>query len=428
MAKSKKTQFTLSDEERERRMNHPQTPRKHAWRAHIILELGAGCGLSETMRRTGMSKPTVWRWWDRFLAEGVDGLLHDATRPPGRAPVAEDRAKALIALAMSPPPPHASHWTLRALAERMGMVFSTVHNILHKHGLEPHRVKAFKVSRDAAFEATIRDVVGLYVNPPDHAVILSVDEKDPDPGAFAYTEALADGVGPSETRSHDYKRNGITCLMATLDVATGRVVGQMTSRHRSEEFIAFLDHAAKSIEPDTKVHVILDNVSSHKSAQVHEWQKHHPDWSFHFTPTSASWTNAVEGFFSKLSRRRLKNAIFNSLDECIDAIETFIDHHNANEARAFRWSKKPEDIIASWKRGYQMIESNHQGKAPFHGARYVGEIRHFSCWGRVGMVAERFVVGASLATSWSRRCGFLEPGRKRARVEPVFGREIEGGQ
>ena len=163
--------------------------------------------------------------------------------------------------------------------------------------------------------------------------------------------------GHPETRSHDYKRNGTTCLMAALDVATGRVVGQMTSRHRSEEFIAFLDHVAKCIEPDTKVHVILDNVSSHEWAQVHEWLKNHPDWSFHFTPTSASWTNTVEGFFSKLSRRRLKNAIFNSLDECIDAIETFIDHHNANEARAFRWSKKPEDIIASWKRGYQMIES-----------------------------------------------------------------------
>ena len=362
MAKSRKEQITLSDEERarlERLMNHPQTLRKHAWRAHIILELGAGCGLSETMKRTGMSKPTVWRWWDRFLAEGVDGLLYDATRPPGRAPVAEDKVKALIALAMSPPPPHASHWTLRALAERMGMVFSTVHNILHKHGLEPHRVKTFKVSRDAAFEAKIRDVVGLYVNPPDHAVILSVDEKTQIQALSCTQKPLPMTSGHPETRSHDYKRNGTTCLMAALDVATGRVVGQMTSRHRSEEFIAFLDHVAKNIEPDTRVHVILDNVSSHKSAQVHEWLKHHPDWSFHFTPTSASWTNAVEGFFSKLSRQRLKNAIFNSLDECIDAIEAFIDHHNANEARAFRWSKNPEDIIASWKRGYQMIESNH---------------------------------------------------------------------
>ena len=133
----------------------------------------------------------------------------------------------------------------------------------------------------------------------------------------------------------------------------------MTPRHRSKEFLAFLDHVADGIGPGTKVHVILDNVSSHKSAQAHEWLKHHPDWSFHFAPTSASWTNAVEGFFSKLSRRRLKNAIFNSLDECIAAVEDFIDHHNDNEARAFRWSRKPEDLIASWKKGYQMIESNH---------------------------------------------------------------------
>ena len=145
--------------------------------------------------------------------------------------------------------------------------------------------------------------------------------------------------------------------MAALDGATGKVVGQMTERHRSEEFLAFLDHLAAGIEPGTRVHVILDNVSSHKSAEGHDWLKHQPDWSFHFTPTSASWTNAVEGFFSKLSRRRRKNAIFNSLDECIGAIEAFIAHHNANEARAFRWSRKPEDLIAAWKRAYQKIES-----------------------------------------------------------------------
>ena len=207
------------------------------------------------------------------------------------------------------PPTHASHWTLRALAERLGMVFSTVYNILHKHGLELHRVKTFKVSRDAAFEAKIRDVVGLYVNPPDHAVILPVDEKTRIQALSRTRKPLPMTSGHPETRSHDYERNGTTCLLAALDVTTGRVVGQMTSRHRCEEFIAFLDHVAKTIEPDTRVHVIVDNVSSHKSARVHEWLKHHPDWSFHFTPTSASWTNAVEGFFSKLSRQRLKNAI-----------------------------------------------------------------------------------------------------------------------
>ena len=208
MAWSRKTQITLSDAERarlERIRNHPQTPRKHAWRAHIILELGAGCGLVETMRRTGMSKPTVWRWWDRFLAAGVDGLLRDATRLPGRAPVAEDKVKALIALAMSPPPAHASHWTLRALAERMGMVFSTVYNILRKHGLQPHRVKTLEVSRDPQFEAKIHDVVGFYVNPPDHAVVLSVNEKTQIQALSRTQKPLPMTSGYPETRSHAYK-------------------------------------------------------------------------------------------------------------------------------------------------------------------------------------------------------------------------------
>ena len=151
--------------------------------------------------------------------------------------------------------------------------------------------------------------------------------------------------GHPETRTHDYKRNGTTCLMAALDVATGKVIGQMVERHRSEEFVAFLDHVDEGIDPGTDVHVILDNVSSHKSATVNEWLKEHANWTFHFTPTSASWTNAVEGFFSKLTRQRLKNAVFNSIDECITAIEGYIEHHNANSARPFRWSRKPEDLV-----------------------------------------------------------------------------------
>ena len=360
--RSTRQKITLSDADRKRLegiMTNPRSRQKHAWRAHIILELGSGCGLVETMRRTGMSKPTVWRWWDRFLAQGVDGILHDATRPPGRTPIPEDRVKALIALAMSPPPPHARYWTLRALAEAMGgMVVSSVRNVLRRHGLRPHQVKTFKVSHDKDFVSKVRDVVGLYVDPPDHAVVLSVDEKTQIQALGRTRKPLPMVPGHAETRTHDYKRNGTTCLMAALDVATGKVVAQTVPRHRSEEFLAFLDHVAEGIEPETRVCVVLDNVSSHKSVEVHAWLADHPDWTFHFTPTSASWMNAVEGFFSRLSRRRLKDAVFNSLDECIDAIEAFIAHHNAREARPFKWSKKPEDLIESWKRGHQKLEAN----------------------------------------------------------------------
>ena len=161
-----------------------------------------------------------------------------------------------------------------------------------------------------------------------------------------------------ETRIHEYKRNGTTCLMAALDVATGKVTGQMVERHRSKEFLAFLDLVSEGIEPGTPVHVILDNVSSHKSAEVNQWLKDHPDWTFRFTPTSASWMNAVEGFFSRLSRQRLKHAIFNSLDECIAAIVGYIEHHNATDARPFRWSKLPEDLVEAWKEGPRKLQES----------------------------------------------------------------------
>ena len=359
MARSRITRIVLSKEDRKRLekiKTDPHSILKHVQRASIILHLGDGLTLSQTMRATGMSKPTVWRWWDRFLAEGVDGLLYDIPRRRGRKPIAEDKVSELIELAMPPPPEHASHWTLRALAKKLGIAVSTVFGIPKHNGLKPHRVKTFKVSRDPRFELKVGDVVGLYVNPPDHAVVISVDEKTQIQALGRTQTPLPMKSGHPETRTHDDKRNGTTCLMAALDVATGKFTGQMVERHRSEEFLAFLDLVSEGIKPGTQLHVVLDNVSSHKSAEVNEWLKDNSNWTFHFTPTSASWMNAVEGFFSRLSRQRLKHAIFNSLDECIAAIEGYIEHHNANDARPFRWSKKPEDLVEAWKKGHQKLQ------------------------------------------------------------------------
>ncbi len=258
---------------------------------------------------------------------------------------------------MSPPPEHGSHWTLKALAEAMGdLGVSTVRDILRRHGLRPHQVKTFRVSRDPRFELKVRDVVGLYVDPPDHAVVLSVDEKTRIQALGRTRKPLPMKPGAAETRTHDYRRNAATCLMAALDVATGRAAGQMVERHRCEEFLAFLDHVAEGIEPGTQVHVVQGDVSSHKSAEVNEWLKHHPDRMFHFTRAPASWMNAVEGFFSKLSRQRLKNAVFDSLDECIAAIEGCTGHHDAGDARPFRWSRKPEELALSWRRDHQKLQ------------------------------------------------------------------------
>ncbi|MDE0305796.1 MAG: IS630 family transposase [Albidovulum sp.] len=289
----------------ERIRTDPQSFLKHASRAEIILHLGSGRGLAENMRRTGRSNPTVWSWRDRFLVGGIGGILYDA-RPPGLDPVAKEKAEALAGRAISPPPKHASHWTARALAGKLGMVASRVRNILKRNGLKLHIVKTFEVSRDPRFESNIRDVVGLYVNPPNHAIAQSVDEK-------TQIQALGQTQAPlpmkpehPEPRTHVQKRNGTTSLMVALDVAAGKVVGQTVRQHRSEEFLAFLDRAGRGIKRDADMHVVLYNVSR---------------------------ANAVRGFFSnKLSRQRLRNAVFNSREECVAAIEGRIEHHNANDA------------------------------------------------------------------------------------------------
>ncbi len=246
-----------------------------------------------------MSKPTVWRWWDRFLVEGVGGLLYDI--PPRRV-------------------------------------------------RKPHRVRTFKASRDPGFELKVRDVVGLHDNPPDHAVVISADEKTRIQALGRTQVPLPMRPGHPEICTQDDKRNGTTCLMAALDVATGKVTGRMVARHRSEEFLAFLEFVSEGIEPGTPVHVILDNVSPHKSAEANEWLKDNANWTFHFTPTSASSMNAVESFFSTLAWQRFKHAIFDSLDGCIAAIEGYIEHHNTDDARPFRWSKAPEDLVEAWKK------------------------------------------------------------------------------
>ncbi len=285
---STRPEIRLPDTDRTRLehiVSHPRSPRKHVWRARIILALGDGCGLVETMRRTGLSKPAVWRWRDRFLSEGVEGLLRDATRPPGKQPIPAATVQAVINLAMSPPPPNRRHWTLKALTTAVGgLTATTVHRILQRHGLRPHQVRTFKVSNDPRFGIKAHDVIGLYMNPPDHAVVLSVDEKTRIQALGRTRTPLPPAPGHAATRTHDYRRNGTTTLLAALDVATGKVVGQMTERHRSEDFCAFLDHVAVGIDPEAEVHVILDNLSAHKSALVHAWLADHPDWHFHFTP------------------------------------------------------------------------------------------------------------------------------------------------
>jgi len=335
------------------------TPQKHVWRARIVLLTADGFGTQAIMGQTGTSKTCVWRWQERFMQEGVDGLLRDKIRKPGNVPVATDKVAEIVALTQKPPPHEATHWTVRAMAKTSGLAVSTVQKIWKAHGLAPHRWRVFKLSRDPAFAEKLHDIVGLYVSPPANAVVLSVDEKSQIQALDRTQPGLPMKKGRGATMTHDYKRNGTTTLFAALNVLTGEVFGQNKQRHRTKEFIDFLNALEREIPAGKVVHAVLDNLQTHKSPKVMAWLRRNPRWTFHFTPTSASWLNAVEGFFAKLTKRRLKHGVFHSLVDLQAAINRFIKEHNQTEAKPFTWRANPNEIIAARNRGFQMLESNH---------------------------------------------------------------------
>jgi transposase len=334
------------------------SPQKHVWRAEIILATADGLGTSEIMRRTGVSKPCVWRWQERFMREGVAGLLRDKTRPSRIPPLPQAVIDRVVGLTTSDPPHEATHWTAAAMAEAVGVSLSSVQRIWRAHRLRPHQVRTFKLSKDPRFAAKLRDIVGLYVNPPAHAVVLSVDEK-PQIQALDRTQpGLPMKEGRCGTMTHDYERHGTTTLFAALNVLDGRVVGRCMQRHRHQEFLRFLNAVEAAVRAGKLVHAILDNYGTHKHPKVLAWLARHPRWTFHFTPTSASWLNAVEGLFAKLSRRRLKRGVFGSLVELQAAINRFLAETNA-DPKPFVWTADPDHIIEKVRRGHQALEQIH---------------------------------------------------------------------
>ncbi len=331
---------------------------KHAWRAKIILATADGLGTAEIMRRAGVSKPSVWRWQERFMREGVAGLLRDKTRKPGLPPLAAALVDRVIALTFTEPSGEATHWTGRAMAEATGVSLRSVQRIWAAHGLEPHRVRSLKLSTDPAFAAKLRDVVGLYVDPPAHAVVLSVDEKSQIQALDRTQPGLPMKKGRAGTMTHDYIRNGTTTLFAALNVLDGTVIGQCMQRHRHQELIRFLNRVEAAVPAGKLVHAILDNYAAHKHPKVRAWLLRHPRWTFHFTPTSCSWANAVESFFATLIRRRLRRGTFHSLVDLQAAINRYLDEHNRSP-KPFVWTADPDRIIATVNRGYQTLASNH---------------------------------------------------------------------
>jgi transposase len=313
---------------------------KHVWRAKIVLTTAEGCGTAEIVRRTGKSKPCVWRWQERFMREGVEGLLRDKSRKPGIPPLPAAIVDRVVGLTLGEPPGEATHWTGRAMAKTVVISLRSVQRIWRAHRLAPHRERTFKLSRDPAFVPRLRDVVGLYVHPPAHAIVLSMDEKSQIQALERTQPGLPLKEGRPATATHDYERHGTTTLFAALNVLDGSVIGRCMQRHRHQEFLRFLNAIEAAVPAGKLVHAILDNYGTHKHPKVLAWLARHPRWIFHFTPTSCSWLNAVEGFFAKLTRRRLRRGSFPSLVALQEAINRFVEEHN-RDPRPFVWTADP---------------------------------------------------------------------------------------
>jgi transposase len=324
-------------------------PQKHVQRARIVLLSAERLPVLTVASQVGVSRPSVWRWQQRFAEAGVDGLLRDKTRSPGKPPLSAETVAQVLALPCTDAPGGATHWTGRAVAGRVGISLRAVQRIWAAHRLQPHRLRTFKRSNDPAFAAKVEDIVGLYMDPPAHAVVLSIDEKSQIQALDRTQPGLPLKPGKCGTMTHDYKRHGTTTLFAAVNVLEGKVIGRCLQHHRHQDFIKFLNTVERAVPPGKVIHAILDNYATHKHPKVTAWLADHPRWVFHFTPTSASWLNAVEGFFSVLTRRRLKRGVFKSVADLEAAITRYIREHNKTP-KPFIWTKTAKTILAKLDR------------------------------------------------------------------------------
>ena len=280
----------------------------------------------------------------------MDGLLRDATRPGRKPPLAPAMVERIVAMTLDGPPGEATHWSGRTMAKAAGVSHRSVQRIWAAHGLKPHRIRTFKLSKDPKFAAKVQDIVGLYMDPPEHALVLSVDEKSQIQALDRTQRGFPMKSGRCQTMTHDYKRHGTTTLFAAFNVLDGKVIGQCMSRHRHQEFIRFLDRINRETPPDLDLHLIVDNYATHKHANVRDWLAQHPRFHFHFTPTSGSWLNAVEGFFAKLTNKRLRRGVFSDIIDLQEAIDRFLAETN-ERPRPFVWTADADGIIERVRRG-----------------------------------------------------------------------------
>lgn len=319
-----------------------------ALRARIILACAEGDQNKAVAARLGLGRQTVGKWRRRFIEQRLDGL-HDGPRSGAPRTIDDARIEAVIVRTLESLPPDATHWSSRGMAKASGLSVSTVQRIWRAFGLQPHRLETFKLSTDPDFVAKVRDVVGLYVSPPEHALVLCVDEKSQIQALDRSQPMLPLRPGQAARRTHDYKRHGVTSLFAALDIATGKVIGQCFPRHRADEFRKFLDEIETNVPSDLDIHLVMDNYATHKTALIRAWFAKRPRWHVHLTPTSSSWLNQVERFFAKLTDKKLRRGVYRSVDQLNADIENFIATHNA-DPKPFRWTKSADDILASIER------------------------------------------------------------------------------
>jgi transposase len=320
-------------------------PRKHVERARVVLSSANGRPVQQVATEVDVSRPMVWRWQQRFAEDGPEGLLRDKTRRPGKPPIPAETVARVVALTCGEPPPGMTHWTGRAMAKAAGISLRSVQRIWDAHQLQPHRVRSFKRSHDPAFAEKLVDIVGLYLDPPEHAVVLSIDEKSQIQALDRTQPGLPLKPGRCGTMTHDYKRHGTTTLFAALNVLEGTVIGRCMQRHRHEEFIRFLNTVEREVPAGRIIHAVVDNYATHTHPKVDAWLARHPRWTFHFTPTSGSWLNAVETFFSALTRQRIRRGSFHSIVSLQAAINQYLAERNA-EPRPFVWTASAASILA----------------------------------------------------------------------------------
>ncbi|MFB3078297.1 MAG: IS630 family transposase [Lysobacterales bacterium] len=344
--------------ELERLVRSGKTQQRVAFRSRIVLKAAEGLPNKTIADTLGTSRPTVIAWRRRYEAQGMAGLLRDRPRGKAFAALPKDKEEAVVEKTLQETPPAATHWSCRTMASAMGLSKNSVQRIWHAHGLKPHLVKTFKLSNDPQFVEKLQDVVGLYLNPPDHALVLSLDEKSQIQALDRTQPGLPMKKGRCGTMTHDYKRNGTTTLFAALDVLKGEVIGRCMPRHRHQEFLKFLKIIDRTTPPSLALHCIVDNYATHKKQEVHDWLAHHPRFHFHFIPTSSSWLNLVERWFASITNQRIRRGSFSSVAELEAAIQEYIEHNNQNP-QPFVWTKSASHIIQKVNRGKALLGTLH---------------------------------------------------------------------